>query len=90
MNTDTNHPVDGEVIAVRGSPGPASGISIDVVCRGAVGDEFFNNVRPIHLPDDFDIIIRTGQGVTISWRGEEARFSTPWLPVTTECGMLVT
>jgi len=80
-----SQPTDGEVFAVTGSPGPATGISITVVARGQYGDEFFYNVRPFGLPSEFDVSILVESPVVISWRGNEARFAVAWLPVTTEC-----
>lgn len=79
------NPTDGEVFAVRGSPGPASGISIDVVARGEFGDEFYNDILPFGLPTEFDVSILVGTPVLLSFRGNEVRCAVAWLPVTTEC-----
>jgi len=78
-------PTDGEVFEVSGSPGPATWITITVVVRGRLGDEFFYDVQPFGLPEEFDVYIRVGSPVVISWRGNEPRFAVAWLPVTTEC-----
>ena len=80
----------GQVIEVRGSPGPASGITVDVVLNtdaGGAAQERYNFVHPVFLPSEFDLIIRPGALVIVAWVTEEhGLFSVQWEPVTTNCG----
>jgi hypothetical protein len=84
-------PTEGEVYAVRGSPGPAHLMRFDISVQFTWGPVLFENVRPVCFPYtedslEYDVVgAKPGSNVQISWRGDEARFWVPWLPVTTPC-----
>lgn len=88
MTTAIPHPLptDGKVVAVRGSPGPAAGIRVDVVLRGANENMRWNNKQLVNLPTEFDVTVPVGSGVAVVWVGNRAELnSLGWRPVVEDC-----
>lgn len=84
--TESDRPSQGEIIAVRGSPGPASGIRIDVAVTSSTGDFVYRDVYPIGMPSEYDINIEASWGCAITYRGDgEARFWCIFHPVLSSC-----
>lgn len=79
-------PCQGQIIAVRGVPGPESGIEIDVRIDTHNGPEYYRGVHPSYLPTDFDVSIMSGAPASVAWISEtHGVWSCPWVPMTDEC-----
>lgn len=76
----------GQVINVRGSPGPATGIDVDVLIQSPAGPIMYRGVRPYGLPADFDIRIIPGTKAIVVWISDtEGVWCCEWVPETEEC-----
>ncbi len=74
------------VVSVSGSPGPASGIRVNIAATSSDGSPvLYANQIPFGLPQDFDVIIVPRTLVGVAYEGIEILFFCQWNPVTTDC-----
>ena len=87
-NRDSIRITKGQVVNVYGSPGPESGITVDIVMDSESGSsqERYNGVHPAFLPTEFDVRIVPGSPAIVSWIDEtEGVWAVQWIPVVTDC-----